>query len=71
MLKPGESQKIDLAFDARALAFYDVARKAWVAERGAFALHVGFSSEDIAASAPFSLLEDWIDDSPARALANA
>ena len=52
----------------RALAFFDVARKAWVAEAGVFTLLVGFSSADIVAQAPFELMETWADDSPARSL---
>jgi beta-glucosidase len=35
-LKPGEAQKVTLTLDAAAMSFYDPARKAWVAEPGAF-----------------------------------
>ena len=66
-LKAGESRTIAVSFERRALAFYDPEREAWVAERGAFALHAGFSSADIKASAKFSLEMDWIDDAPRRA----
>ena len=66
-LKPGESRTVSVTLDRRALAFFDSAREAWVAERGAFALLAGFSSADIKASAKFSLEKEWIDDAPRRA----
>ena len=66
-LKPGESREVSVVLDRRALAFFDEGREAWVAERGAFALHAGFSSADIQASAKFTLRQDWIDESPRRA----
>ena len=66
-LVPGESQTVSVVLDMRALAFFDVARKAWVAEAGAFRLLAGFSSAEIVAEAAFELTETWIDDSPARA----
>ena len=66
-LEPGQSKTATVTLDMRALAFFDVARKAWVAEAGAFTLLVGFSSADIVAQARFELAETWIDDSPARA----
>ena len=70
-LKPGEARTVDMTFDRRALAFFDVARAAWVAEKGRFTLHAGFSSADVVASAAFSLDEDWIDDAPARSRQSA
>ena len=66
-LKAGESLDASVDLDRRALAFFDEGREAWVAERGAFALHAGFSSADIQASAKFTLRQDWIDESPRRA----
>ncbi len=66
-LEPGETATVTVALDMRALAFFDVARQAWVAEAGAFTLLAGFSSADIVARAPFALSETWIGDSPRRA----
>jgi len=68
-LEPGETKTVKARLDMRALAYFDVGRKAWVAEAGSFTLLVGFSSADIVASAPFALSETWIDDSPSRAAA--
>ena len=66
-LKAGESRKVFVTLNRRALAFFDEGREAWVAERGAFRLHAGFSSADIQASATFTLQQDWIDEAPRRA----
>jgi beta-glucosidase len=66
-LSPGEVKTATVSLDMRALAFFDAARRAWVAEAGDFVLLVGFSSADIVASAAFHLTETWTDDSPRRA----
>jgi beta-glucosidase len=66
-LDPGQSKTVTVSLDMRTLAFFDVARKAWVAEAGAFRLLAGFSSAEIVAEAGFDLTETWIDDSPTRA----
>jgi beta-glucosidase len=65
-LEPGQSKRANVSLDMRALAFFDVARNAWVAEAGVFRLLAGFSSADIVAEAPFELMQTWVDDSPAR-----
>jgi len=67
-LDPGQSKTATVSLDMRALAFFDVLRKAWVAEAGVFRLLVGFSSADIVAEAPFELMETWADDWPAHAV---
>ena len=46
------------SLDMCALAFLDVALKAWLAKPGAFALLAGFSSAEIVVSAPFTLSEN-------------
>ena len=66
-LAPGETKTVTLTLDMRALAFFDVSRKAWVAESGSFTLLVGLSSAEIVSQAPFLLEETWIDDGPRRA----
>jgi beta-glucosidase len=66
-LDPARSETVAVSFDMRALAFFDVIRKAWVAEAGAFHLLAGFSSGEIIGKAGFELAETWIDDTPARA----
>jgi beta-glucosidase len=46
-LKPGETRTVRFTLDPRALSFYDVVRKDWVAEPGSFELQAGSSSRDI------------------------
>ena len=67
VLGPGETTTVRLTFDMRALAFFDVSRKALVAEAGSFTLFAGFSSADIVAQARFMLRETWIDGGSQRA----
>jgi len=46
-LSAGESRKVEFLLPASSLAFYDVGRKQFVVEPGAFDILVGSSSEDI------------------------
>jgi beta-glucosidase len=46
-LQPGESRTVTIPLDARALAYYDVTRKKWRAEAGAFGILVGSSSAKV------------------------
>lgn len=54
-LQPGETASVTLTLDRRALAYWDDAAHAWVAEAGAFEVLVGASSQDIRARAGFRL----------------
>jgi beta-glucosidase len=54
-LRPGESQRVTLPLDARSLAFYDVAAKAWRAQAGDFRVHVGDSTQSIALTGELKL----------------
>ncbi len=66
-LEPGETQTVTLSLDMRALAYYDDARAAWVAEAGEFEALVGASSADIRARAGFTLSAEWVEPTgPAR-----
>jgi beta-glucosidase len=56
-LDPGETATVTLTLDRRALAYWDDAKQAWVAEAGEFAALVGGSSRDIQAQATFRLTE--------------
>lgn len=58
-LAPGETRAVALTLDMRALAYYDDARTAWVAEAGLFEVLVGASALDIRAQASFTLEADW------------
>jgi beta-glucosidase len=58
-LEPGETRTVTLALGMRALAFFDIARAAWVAEPGTFEVLVGASSQDIRARASFRLEAEW------------
>jgi beta-glucosidase len=44
----------------RALAYFDDARAAWVAEAGTFEVLVGSSARDIRARASLTLSADWL-----------
>lgn len=46
-LQPGESRTVTIPLDARAFAYYDVTKKKWRAEAGAFGILVGSSSAQV------------------------
>jgi beta-glucosidase len=46
-LRPGETRRVTVPLDRRALSYYDVNGKQWVAEPGVFDVLVGRSSEQI------------------------
>ena len=46
-LRPGETRRVTVPLDSRALSYYDVSGKQWVAEPGVFDVLVGRSSEQI------------------------
>ena len=54
-LQPGEKQKVSIALDKSAFAYYDANRKAWVAEKGEYKILVGASSRDIRLDSAFAL----------------
>jgi beta-glucosidase len=58
-LAPGEAATVSVALDMRALAFWDPATDAWVAEPGEFLVWAGTSSRDLSAPVPFVLTERW------------
>lgn len=60
-LQPGESRAVTLRLPMRAFAFYDEARRAWVAEAGRFEIRVGASSADIRQRAGVTLVKDWLE----------
>jgi beta-glucosidase len=46
-LAPGQSQRVSVPLNGRALAYYDVGAHGWKAERGLYRVLVGASSRDI------------------------
>lgn len=50
-LEPGAARVVEVALDARAFAFFDVAAQGWRVEAGEFAVSVGFSATDVRATA--------------------
>ena len=54
-LQPGEKQTVSIPLGREAFAFYDPARRGWVAEAGEFTLHVGGSSRDARLTGAFQL----------------
>jgi beta-glucosidase len=57
MLEAGETKTISLSLRHDAFAYYDPAKKAWVAEAGAFEILVGASSADIRLSGVHELAQ--------------
>ena len=54
-LKPHEKQLVQFTLDQRALAYYDVDQKNWLAEPGKFQVLIGSSSKDIRLKGKFKL----------------
>jgi beta-glucosidase len=54
-LAPGETKVVDFTLDRSAMAFYNTAKKDWVAEPGQFDVLVGSSSRDIRLKGSFDL----------------
>ena len=60
-LEPGETKVATFNLNMRALAYFDEQQNAWVAEKGAFDVLIGASSDDIQATATFTLSETWTE----------
>jgi len=54
-LDPGQTQHVDLGFDASSLAFWDVDSSAWVVEEIPYTIAVGRSSRDLPLSAQLTI----------------
>ena len=54
-LQPGEKQKVSVALDKSAFAYYDPDKKGWVAEKGEYRILIGASSRDIRLNGTFAL----------------
>jgi len=65
-LEPGERRTVTLSIARDALAYYDILKRAWVAEAGEFEVLVGSSSREIHATDTFILTETSHFDGPAR-----
>jgi beta-glucosidase len=50
-LKPGETRRVTIPLEARSLAYYDVASRAWRADPGGYRIDLGQSADNIAGSA--------------------
>jgi beta-glucosidase len=66
-LAPGETKTVTLTLDQAALAFWDDAKHAWVAEAGVFEVLVGSSSQAIQARAELRLSATVVFGGPAKA----
>jgi beta-glucosidase len=69
LLQPGESETLSFTLDARALASYDTAQEAWVADGGNYTVRVGASSKDIKGTASFKLSKGMVVEQDEKALA--
>ncbi|HXR66636.1 MAG TPA: glycoside hydrolase family 3 C-terminal domain-containing protein [Ktedonobacteraceae bacterium] len=56
-LEAGERQAVTLSITRDALAYYDILKRAWIAEAGEFEVLVGSSARDIHATGTFTLTE--------------
>jgi beta-glucosidase len=61
-LKPGEKKAISIPLDARAFAYYDPAKAAWVSEAGDFKIQIGSSSRDIRLEDGFRLAQTTVEN---------
>jgi beta-glucosidase len=59
-LDPGEKRTVEVPLGIEAFAFYDPARKAWIAEAGEFHILVGASAGDVRLEAPYQLVETQV-----------
>ena len=55
LLKPGESQTVQLTLDASSLASFSTDLTRWVADKGTYKVNIGTSAEDIKLSKDFTL----------------
>jgi beta-glucosidase len=60
-LKPGEKQQISIPLERSAFAYYDPAKKGWLAEKGEFTILIGSSSRDIRLDSKFQLTETSVE----------
>jgi beta-glucosidase len=56
-LDPGETKRISLTLDRRALAYWDTNSNDWRVDPGAFKVYVGDSSEDTPLTADFTVTQ--------------
>jgi beta-glucosidase len=67
-LAPGEAKTVTLTLNRQALAYWDDAQQAWVAEAGEFEVMLGSSAQDIRARGRFHLADTVIFGGPAKHL---
>jgi beta-glucosidase len=63
-LSPGETQTVTLKLTCESLAYYDDAKKIWMAEAGEFQVLVGSTSRDIRGRVAFTLTETHLFGEP-------
>jgi len=62
-LATGETKHVSIDLDARAFAYYDVARKSWTIDPGKFTIHVGDSVESLELKGSVELSKEAADTS--------
>lgn len=60
LLHPGESQRLTVCFDAKALSSYDEKNSVWRMEAGKYGIWIGNSSRNLTLSAVLAVEEDYI-----------
>jgi beta-glucosidase len=58
LLKPGESERIELAISVKDLASFDESEGVWLVEKGVYEVRVGASSRDIRLTGTFTVEND-------------
>lgn len=69
LLQPGESQTLSFPIDARAMASFDTAQEAWVADAGIYTVSIGASSMNIKATAQFKLTRGMVVEQDEKVMA--
>jgi beta-glucosidase len=68
LLKPGETQTVNLTITARDLASFDTATSSWVADAGKYTVKIGASSLNIKQTSDFNLAKDMVIEKVNKAL---
>ena len=60
LLHPGEREKLEISFGAKALAYFDEERSAWAVQKGDYAVWVGNSIENLSLAAVLTVERDTV-----------
>ncbi|WP_281631593.1 glycoside hydrolase family 3 N-terminal domain-containing protein [Flavobacterium luteolum] len=69
LLKPGEAQKLTFILTPKELASFDAQKSAWIAEKGAYTVKIGNSSNNLKVNQSFTLENDLLVEQANNVLA--